>query len=451
MTEHSPDSAPQAASPRPVVQRKKFQLSLSTFDRYLLKRFGGIFFADLFIFCFLYILVDGLTQFESFMDSSDGFFDFLGTVATFYYYELPGLFCRILGPVTTMTSAMFAVTITQRSNELVPVLATGSSLQRTFLPIILASGLIVVGSFWLQEYWIPAHRHEIRAAKSTGHSRDEIRHALFADPNKKIKLIARTFQPFKQVAHGLFVYSHGNLEGENFVVSARMAGFRETEGGFGEWILKDAFFTEYKNEDLVLKDTVDIEEARLRLKPDVPYPFAELVPSSLDGNRRDWEPPDPDSKEPKKPKNPKQLSEYYEEVSLNRLLKERFRPDSGLILTPQDLAVDDYNSDLSELRKRAENSPDKHRWMLKYYSRFVDPLNHMILILLGLPIILRQGSRNVFLSALIAVSVSAMYFIFQTLAVYLGNLEVLPPHLAVWLGPIVFGSLGITFYRNMKS
>lgn len=445
----SPSGNP-AGSDRPVVRRRGFSLLPRTFDHYLLRRFGGIFLSNLCVFTLLYVLVDGLTQFEHFLDSSAGFLDFLATVTRFYYYELPGLFCRILGPVTTMTSAMFAATITQRSNELVPVLATGTSLQRTFLPIILVSSVIVGATFGIQEYWIPAHRHEIRAARSAGHSRDEVEHAVFADQVRSVKLIARTFLPFRQVIEGLFIFSHGDPGGRNFIVNARLAAWRETDGGLGEWVLRDAFFTEYEGDDLVLKEAVEIERARERLRPEVPFPFGEKSLAELASERADWEPrlelPEREEKAPTH-----RLCEYYEEVSLNRLLRERFRPDSGLVFTPQDLAVEDHNSSLSELRLRAESSPDRHRWMLKYYSRFVDPLNHLILILLGLPIILRQGSKNVFLSALIAVTVSAGYFIFQTLGVYLGNLEVLPPYLAVWLGPIIFGSLGLTLYRGMPS
>ena len=103
------------------------------------------------------------------------------------------------------------------------------------------------------------------------------------------------------------------------------------------------------------------------------------------------------------------------------------------------------------VKRKAEVAPDRHRWLIKYYSRLVDPINHIVLLLLGVPVIFIRRTRNVFLSVLVAVIVATVYFVLQAIFVYLGNRRVLDPALAVWLAPMLFGALGTTGYFSMRT
>ena len=88
-----------------------------TLDMYLGRRFLFLAIADLFVFCMIYVLVDSLNQLDHFVEAADDFFSLLGVAFSYYYHTLPGLYCQILGPVVTMASALFTVTITARANE----------------------------------------------------------------------------------------------------------------------------------------------------------------------------------------------------------------------------------------------------------------------------------------------------------------------------------------------
>jgi hypothetical protein len=135
-----------------------------TLAAYIGRRFAAIFAADLFIFTLIYVLVDSLNQVDAFLEHADDLPSLVAVAFTYYYHELPGLFCRILGPVVTMASAMFTVTLTARANEFVPILATGTSLQRALTPILVLTLAVAGWSLAIQELWIPGHRSEIRTS-----------------------------------------------------------------------------------------------------------------------------------------------------------------------------------------------------------------------------------------------------------------------------------------------
>jgi lipopolysaccharide export LptBFGC system permease protein LptF len=138
--------------------------------------------------------------------------------------------------------------------------------------------------------------------------------------------------------------------------------------------------------------------------------------------------------------------------SLTRRLETLDFPASGMI--PQDLegseSEDQYLS-LGEVHRKAELSADRHRWLITYYSRLVDPLNHLVLVLLGVPTLFLRGTRNVFLSALVAVAIATVYFVVHSVILYLGSRQALHPALASWLAPMAFGALGLTMFRWLRT
>ena len=389
---------------------------LKTLDLYVGRRFGGIFAANLAVFCVLYTLVDCLSQIDSFLEHSSGPISFFAVAFNYYYYELPGLFCRVLGPLTTVASAMFAVTVTQHANELVPVLGTGTSIQRMFAPILVASVVICGLSFAVQEIWIPGHRDEILAAQATGRNKDTVRHAVYRDTREGIVAVARRFHPFTRSAEGFLVFSTYRTGRENFLINSRSAQWDDSTG----WILHDVELQQYDTEGrLVLQRLAD-----------------------EDGGRNGGD------------RSITRLTKFYARVALRDLLRERVPADLALELSPSEFEGEGSRamySKLGEIARKIESAPDRHRWSVRYYARLVDPLNHLVLVLIGIPTILRQGSRNVFLSSLVAVAISAGYFIMHSICLYFGNENYLSPAIAVWLSPILFGALGVTLYRGMRT
>lgn len=397
------------------------------------KRFGGLFLADCFLFSLLYVLIDSLSQVEEFARNSSGLLGFLKIAFTYYSYDLPGLFCLLLGPVTTLASAAFAVTLTARGNEFVPVLAAGISLQRLLAPIVLLSALVSAGTLAIQELWIPRHRDEILASKAYGRGGSLIRQAHYTDRAQGIVVIAEKYFPLERRGENILVLSKGKDRPRSFLIHARSMSWVEPEGGHGYWRLETGGLQEYDAAGEIIPKPAP--PAAERSPPPAPAPQA--PPSNLDAAPAA-------SPAPQDPDPPAQrLSEPFE---ARRLV------ETGMI--PQDLENNERRNlplTLAELERKIAVAPDRHRWQIRYYSRIADPLHSLILVLLGVPIILSRDTRNIFFSALLAALISTAYFIFNAGMVYLGNRGTLDPPLAVWLGPILFGSLGVTMYFRMRT
>jgi lipopolysaccharide export system permease protein len=88
---------------------------------------------------------------------------------------------------------------------------------------------------------------------------------------------------------------------------------------------------------------------------------------------------------------------------------------------------------------------------LALHSRLIRPLLDYTLILLGLPLILSQIDRNVFLSAGLCLVVVAVFQISVTVSQSLGGYRIVQPAaLAAWLPLIIFGPLAVLSQRKLR-
>jgi lipopolysaccharide export LptBFGC system permease protein LptF len=87
--------------------------------------------------------------------------------------------------------------------------------------------------------------------------------------------------------------------------------------------------------------------------------------------------------------------------------------------------------------------------LLHYHLTF--PLSNLLLLLLGLPFVLRPGSRSLLLGMVIAIMICGAYFAFDAMCRNFGEKGELHPVLAAWFGVIFFGSLGIVLLDSVKT
>ncbi|MHC4925048.1 MAG: LptF/LptG family permease, partial [Planctomycetota bacterium] len=118
-------------------------------------------------------------------------------------------------------------------------------------------------------------------------------------------------------------------------------------------------------------------------------------------------------------------------------------------LLPEDVDIARASEDLQGLsserlsQMRARN-PGLHFLTVLQHRRWTYPLANLVLLLVGVPLVLRSRGSSVFLSVLAALGVCAAYFTFDTVACDLGGRGLIPPVVATWLGTVVFGAAGVT-------
>lgn len=91
------------------------------------------------------------------------------------------------------------------------------------------------------------------------------------------------------------------------------------------------------------------------------------------------------------------------------------------------------------------------KWQVLLHYHLTFPISNILLLLLGLPFVLRHEKRSPLLGMVIAIAICAAYFAFDGVMRNLGDKEVLHPVLAAWFGVIFFGSLGVVLLDNVKT
>lgn len=378
-------------------------LKLTRLDRYFLNRFGWIFVANLISFTSLFVLVDAVSNMNHFLEQSEGFGAVVKAMARSYAALIPVIFCQVLGPVVTVSAAMFTVTTVQRVNEFTPILATGRSYQRTLLPLVGAALAISVGVFLIQELWLPRTAAAIRDASKLRKSDDKLKDFKYPDRVNGNLIVFREYDRKKQVATGVLVFPIFHTREQDArtrLIEARKAQWKPVSAG---WRLVDATVQEYEQNRLVVP-VVASGSAAVETTPRLYTHHAEM-----------W-------------------------LETDLLPDEIDTGGQGTGTLP-----------LRVLRRRSEQPVETGSWTVKFLSRFFDPFSNFILVLVGLPIIVFFGSRNIFVGGIVAVATCTAYFGFNEAAQDLGVRGLIPARVGVLAVPILFTALGATLYRDMRS
>src|SRR5438445_447817 len=127
---------------------------MTTFDRYLLRRYWHVFAVGYLAMFGLYFVIDVFTNVTDFLEQSKGSIALVTAVAQYYSYRACYFF-GLIGGTLEVIAAMVALALVQKHGELNPILSAGIStfrLMRTLLVgAFMVNGLILIN----QEIVIP--------------------------------------------------------------------------------------------------------------------------------------------------------------------------------------------------------------------------------------------------------------------------------------------------------
>ena len=136
-----------------------------------------------------------------------------------------------------------------------------------------------------------------------------------------------------------------------------------------------------------------------------------------------------------------------------RLVQEFSEMKLTTDMRPVDLESSDREIEylsFSELRDQYKRRPHLKHLEVKLHRRFAFPLANFILLMLGLPWILRSESRSIILGISIALALGTIYLIVTETCANLGTRGALNPMLAAWLPVLFFGALGLTLFDGIE-
>jgi lipopolysaccharide export system permease protein len=120
-------------------------------DLYLARGFLRVFFSSLLIMTILFMVVDLFDRADAIFESGAS----LWTVASYFFYKIPLSVSRIIG-FATLFSTLFGLGMLARSHEITAMRASGLSVQRIALPLLVVSLAVCGATFFLNESLVPA-------------------------------------------------------------------------------------------------------------------------------------------------------------------------------------------------------------------------------------------------------------------------------------------------------
>ena len=359
---------------------------MTTFDRYLLRRYWHVFFIGFMALFGLYFVIDVFTNVTDFTDAAPHWIDFF--VAIFKFYgPRASYFFAVIGGTLMVISSMVTLIIVQKHGELNPILSSGVSTFRLLRTLIVGAVFVQALIVANQEFLIPriAGRLQVDAGQS---------------------LVLDNVNPVKDFSNDLVIAGKRlDLERER----VEEAEFQLTPPKLSERV-----------------QTIETTEA-------IPY-------RSQDGKKVGWRLPQASI-----PYDQLQLTEEG-----RRYVLPGDEEREIIILThitfDQLYNRDSHFEFLStwELIQRMRNPASSYRSLrsqnLYLHSRFTKWLLNLIVVAATVPFVVRKESRSLITNLATCSGVMTAIMGINELSMYLGKVNIVGPEFAVWAPIVIWGT-----------
>ena len=210
-------------------------------DRYIAGLFLSYTFGGLLIFMMLFVTVDFMTNVARF--NAPG-----GIVAEYYLLFSPWILVQMI-PVACLLGVVFTLSTLNKTNELVALFSTGTSLARINLPILSLVVIISVFSFWMSDRILPVANQKrnytyyvVMRKKPQLYSTVKTNKIWYRSNNVLFNI--RSMEPKSKLAQGLSMYTFDN----NWQLLQQTAAKEAVING-RNWELHDGSVTLFTSED----------------------------------------------------------------------------------------------------------------------------------------------------------------------------------------------------------
>jgi lipopolysaccharide export system permease protein len=373
-------------------------------NRYLLRQFLQVFAICFLSLTGLYIVIDAFGHLDHFSSHAErGGGSLLSIMAGYYWYHSLAFFDGTSG-ILAMISAMFTVTWLQRHQELTAIMAAGITKLRVLKPLLLAAAGVSLLGVANRELVIPRVRDQLtRDTKDLGGDAPRDlqprfdRNDILIGGDKVVLGERKIIKPALVMPPALSTYGKQIAAGEARCLDAtdeHPAGLLLTgvsapanSDNLAPLAIEDRVIVMTPN------DAAWLKPGELFVASDLPFP---VLASG---------------------------SNWRRYASIGELISELNSPST------------DVGADVR----------------VAVHARMVQPLMDGTLLMLGLPLMLSRGNRNVFLSIGICLGVATAFTLVALSCQSLGGLSVLRPSLAAWLPLMMFVPVAAAMSYNLRT
>jgi len=359
-------------------------------DVYLMQQFFYYFFVLLAAFVLIF---DAFTLFDLLADISRNHIGLL-TVVNYFRYLAPETVYQ-LAPLAILVATLVTLALLAKNNEVTALKASGISLYRLVLPLLLAGCILSVGMFALDDTVLPyanqrqdALRNRIKGRPAQTYFQPA-RQWIFGENSKLYNY--ELFDPDRQMFGGLNVFE---LDPDSFQVRRRIFADRATwDPTQNSWILTGGWVRDFGSNGQLLRYD-PFKASSLPELTETPSYFRREVRQSY---QMTWS----------------QLGDY-----------------------------------ISSLRQAGF---DTARLSVQWQKKFAFPLIGALIVFLGAPFAFLVGTRGAVGGLALAVGIGIVYWSTAALFEAMGSVGQLPALLSAWAPDAIFGFLGAYFFLRMPT
>lgn len=364
---------------------------LGRIDRYVGSLFLSSYATAFVLVVGLFLILDMASNLDDYLEPwKDGSRASSLLVVRFYALQVPFLFLQV-APFITLVAGLFTVSKLLKHNETIAALAAGISAHRLLAPVFLLAACVAGGMFALRE----------ALASDLANKRDHLRFVL---ENKQRDWVLE--QLWLRDLNGSFVHLTEFRPATGEPARAVVTGFEATSPSNAR--------------------TIEAERA---------------VWVERDG-RIGWWLEGGMSREVRDDKT---------RVERPMSLLDDFDFTPELALSYWRARENPIDLSFAEVRELLRRDPDRARYQTLFQYSVTFPLANLVLLLVGLPILLRhergKGAEGLVLGCLLCIFYFAVDFVLRNL----GLQNSMDPRYAAWLPILFFGSLGLVLFDSMRT
>ncbi len=349
-------------------------------DRYILKSVVTTFFTCIFVFLFLYVIIDLLSNLEDILKQHVA----ISLIVQYYLSYMPVMLVQV-SPFSALLSTLYALGKLNQDNELIAMRASGLSILQITRNVIIFGLLVSLFVFWMNDRIVPqalSLNQKIKSSMEGGRQKtkdkktEPILNLTMYGLSNRLFYISR-FLPDTNTMEGITILEHDEQQNITHKVVALKGAYID-----GRW-------TFYKCITYTFEPNGQIAQ-----EPN----FQEEQPMYIPETPRDF-------------------------------LNQRARPDF--------MTINQLEEYIWKLSKSGASSVIRGL-KVDYFRRFTSPFTSVIIIFLGIPFALVIRKRAAGLSSMgISMLVGFLYFILDAVSIALGKGGILAPLLAASLSHVV--------------
>lgn len=309
----------------------------------------------------------------------------LVTVGEYLLNLVPTMLYDVITPLSVLLAVLVTFGLMQKSNEITAMKATGVSIYRTVLPVVVIAAMVAVGLFLLEESYLPyankrveTLRNEIKRKPAQTYLRPD-RKWIFGQNNTIYYY--EFYDPDRDQFGSI---SSFEFDPHTFAITRRIYANRaHWDEGLQKWVFSGGWERSFRGDAIEGFRTFDVST------------FAELN-----------EPPT-----------------YF---------KKEVRQSSEM----------NYEELKSYIHDLQQSGFDVVRLRVQLQKKIAFPLITLVMSVLAVPFALSAGRRGALTGVAVALLIAVVYWATSGLFEAMGNVSQLPPALAAWAPDVLFSLAG---------